>query len=87
MRNSLRDRPNGYIESIEIGQAVMSYLKGQMVYGEGSILERSAKLVAAIEASDTVIIGAGAGLSTSAGFTYSGERFERYFLTLQRSME
>ena len=79
MRNSLRDRPNGYIESIEIGQAVMSYLKGQMVYGEGSILERSAKLVAAIEASDTVIIGAGAGLSTSAGFTYSGERFERYF--------
>lgn len=87
MRNSFRDRPNGYIESIEIGQAVMSYLKGQMVYGEGSILERSAKLVAAIEASDTVIIGAGAGLSTSAGFTYSGERFERYFLTLQRSME
>lgn len=73
MRNSFRDRPNGYIESIEIGQAVMSYLKGQMVYGEGSILERSAKLVAAIEASDTVIIGAGAGLSTSAGFTYSGE--------------
>ena len=25
------------------------------------------------------MIGAGAGLSTSAGFTYSGERFERYF--------
>ncbi|MDO4492195.1 MAG: Sir2 silent information regulator family NAD-dependent deacetylase, partial [Lachnospiraceae bacterium] len=28
---------------------------------------------------DAVIIGAGAGLSTSAGFTYSGERFEQYF--------
>ena len=28
---------------------------------------------------DSVIIGAGAGLSTSAGFTYSGERFEKYF--------
>lgn len=26
-----------------------------------------------------MVIGAGAGLSTSAGFTYSGERFERYF--------
>ena len=25
------------------------------------------------------MIGAGAGLSTSAGFTYSGERFEKYF--------
>ena len=28
---------------------------------------------------DTVIIGAGSGLSTSAGFTYTGERFEKYF--------
>lgn len=28
---------------------------------------------------DAVIIGAGAGLSTSAGFTYSGERFREYF--------
>ena len=28
---------------------------------------------------DTIWIGAGAGLSVSAGFTYSGERFEKYF--------
>ena len=28
---------------------------------------------------DAVIIGAGAGLSTSAGFTYDGERFREYF--------
>ena len=28
---------------------------------------------------DTVVIGAGAGLSTSAGFNYTGERFEKYF--------
>ena len=28
---------------------------------------------------DTVVIGAGAGLSASAGFTYDGERFEQYF--------
>lgn len=28
---------------------------------------------------DAVVIGAGAGLSTSAGFTYSGERFLRHF--------
>ena len=32
-----------------------------------------------LEKADAVIIGAGAGLSTSAGFTYSGERFNRYF--------
>ena len=28
---------------------------------------------------DAVLIGAGAGVSASAGLTYSGERFERYF--------
>lgn len=28
---------------------------------------------------DAVVVGAGAGLSTSAGFTYSGERFQQYF--------
>lgn len=28
---------------------------------------------------DVIIIGAGAGLSTSAGFTYSGERFQQHF--------
>ena len=31
------------------------------------------------EQADAVVIGAGAGLSTAAGFTYSGERFDRYF--------
>lgn len=30
-------------------------------------------------AADAIVIGAGAGLSTSAGFDYSGERFEKYF--------
>jgi NAD-dependent SIR2 family protein deacetylase len=32
-----------------------------------------------IESADAIVIGAGAGLSTAAGFTYSGERFEKYF--------
>lgn len=32
-----------------------------------------------IETADAIVIGAGAGLSTAAGFTYSGERFEKYF--------
>lgn len=32
---------------------------------------------------DAVVVGAGAGLSTSAGFTYDGERFERYFADFQ----
>jgi NAD-dependent SIR2 family protein deacetylase len=37
------------------------------------------KLKYAILDSDAIVVGAGAGLSTSAGFTYSGERFQRYF--------
>ena len=37
------------------------------------------KLKAALDVCDAVVIGAGAGLSTSAGLTYSGERFEKYF--------
>ena len=37
------------------------------------------RLRKAIDEADAIVIGAGAGLSTSAGFTYSGERFEKYF--------
>ena len=37
------------------------------------------RLKQALQEADTVIIGAGAGLSTAAGFTYSGERFGKYF--------
>ena len=37
------------------------------------------RLRAALERADAVVIGAGSGLSASAGFAYSGARFERYF--------
>lgn len=36
-------------------------------------------LKSALETVDAILIGAGAGLSSSAGLTYSGKRFERYF--------
>jgi NAD-dependent SIR2 family protein deacetylase len=38
-----------------------------------------ARLRQALDEADAVVIGAGAGLSTSAGFVYGGARFERYF--------
>lgn len=41
--------------------------------------DNTAKLGKALQDADAVVIGAGAGLSTSAGFTYSGERFKAYF--------
>ena len=37
------------------------------------------QLKKALHEADAAIIGAGAGLSTSAGFTYAGERFQTYF--------
>ena len=36
-------------------------------------------LQTALSETDTMVIGAGAGLSTSAGFVYTGKRFEKYF--------
>lgn len=42
------------------------------------------KIKEKIDDCDALVIGAGAGLSTSAGFLYSGERFERYFSDFER---
>lgn len=37
------------------------------------------KFKKALDECDAVVIGAGAGLSAAAGFTYTGERFDKYF--------
>ena len=37
------------------------------------------RLKEALQNCDAVVIGAGSGLSTAAGFTYTGERFEQHF--------
>ena len=41
--------------------------------------EQISRLRRALDEADAVVIGAGAGLSTSAGLTYSGERFQKNF--------
>ena len=41
--------------------------------------EQIKRLKEELRTADAVVIGAGAGLSTSAGLTYSGERFGKYF--------
>lgn len=58
--------------------AVRSFSRN-ISYGKGTREEQLARLKKEIETADAIVIGAGAGLSTSAGFTYSGERFEKYF--------
>ena len=42
------------------------------------------RLQTALRDCDAVVVGAGAGLSTAAGFTYSGERFEEYFSDFEK---
>ena len=41
--------------------------------------DKIARLKQELDTADAVVIGAGSGLSTSAGFLYTGERFQKYF--------
>ena len=45
----------------------------------GACYDKISRLKQELNTADAVLIGAGAGLSTSAGFTYTGERFQKYF--------
>lgn len=45
----------------------------------GSFENGIVRLEEQLAAAEAVVIGAGAGLSASAGFAYTGERFDRYF--------
>ena len=79
MKNLYDEMPNGYQQSIEKGLSAVRYFSRNVSFGTGSKEERISRLKKEIETADAIVIGAGAGLSTSAGLTYSGERFERYF--------
>lgn len=79
MKNLYSELPNGYQESIQKGLCAMRYFSRNMSFGAGTEEERIGRLKKEIESADAIIIGAGAGLSTAAGLTYSGVRFERYF--------
>ena len=72
-------RPNGYTETIHRGLAGLQAFRGAISRGMGDEAEQFRRLGQALTGADAIVIGAGAGLSTSAGLTYSGERFERYF--------
>ena len=49
-----------------------------------SCFEPIERLKAVLQDCDAVVIGAGSGLSTAAGFTYTGERFEQHFSDFAR---
>ncbi len=76
--------PNGYIESIRKGSEGVSRFRGGVYYGSSDRAANIARLKEELDTADAIVVGAGAGLSTSAGFTYSGERFDRYFFDFAR---
>ena len=55
------------------------FSKKKMNEFTGGFSDKTARIREKIQQADAVVIGAGAGLSTAAGFTYSGQRFEKYF--------
>lgn len=55
------------------------FLKRQISTFTGNYWDQTEKLKQEIETADAIVIGAGAGLSASAGMSYSGERFEKNF--------
>ena len=55
------------------------FSRTQTIQSTKSCWDSVKKLAEELKAADAVLIGAGAGLSTSAGFTYTGKRFQETF--------
>ena len=78
------EQPNGYRDSIESGIAAVRYFSAGVSYGKGTVEENINKLKAEINNADAIVIGAGAGMSTAAGFIYAGQRFDKYFFDFSK---
>lgn len=55
------------------------FLKKQIIESTRNFSHSINELSKSLLEADAIVIGAGAGMSTSAGFTYSGERFDKNF--------
>ncbi len=73
------NKKDGYKETIKKGLSGTRHFSRGMSSRNTQIEEQLEMLRNEIKYADAIVIGAGAGLSTSSGLTYSGERFEKYF--------
>jgi len=60
------------------------YTQKKILKSTETYLAEITRLKNELNSADAIVIGAGAGLSTSAGFTYSGERFEKFFSDFEK---
>lgn len=60
------------------------FLRQSITKSTGTYSDNIIRLKKELQNADAIVIGAGAGMSTSAGLTYSGERFEKYFADFRK---
>ena len=60
------------------------FLRNLITTSTESYSEQIDRLKNEIENADAIVIGAGAGMSVSAGFSYDGARFEKYFADFRK---
>ncbi len=79
MSQNYYETGNGYLETIRKGMQGVRRFGAGISRSTGTRQDNIARLKEEIRNADAIVIGAGAGLSTSAGFIYTGERFEKWF--------
>jgi len=79
MKQNYSELPNGYLETIRNGIDGVRAFRSGISRGTGTRQENLKRLKEEIRTADAIVIGAGAGLSTAAGFIYTGKRFEKWF--------
>lgn len=78
------NKTDGYRESIQMGLKGLKTVGKNISTDSNTERDKIENLKNEIKNADAIVIGAGAGLSTSAGLTYSGERFEKYFFDFSK---
>ena len=84
MKRFFGNQTDDYTLTLQKGADFVRSLAGDFTDYTGSREENISRLRSAIQSADAIVIGAGAGLSTAAGFTYSGKRFFKYFFDFQQ---
>ena len=75
-----------YTQTLHKGISFVRSLRGGLTDDTGSREENLRRLKDEIESADAIVIGAGAGLSTAAGYTYSGTRFDHWFFDFKERL-